>query len=73
MKALKMWSNIVLLSGIGSYIWGIVSGEFNQFNGWLFYSTREDGKRLLFFCVLCLLLGISLLLTIHAIKENSGR
>ena len=68
MKALKVWIGIVIFLGVGSYIWGIFTGELNHFNGLLFYGTSNIAVALLLFCLFCLLLAVSLIFVIKAIQ-----
>lgn len=71
MKALKVWTWIVALLGIGCYIGGFVSGEFHHGYGLLAYGTSDIAIALLLFCLFCLLLAVSLVFVIRAIQPRS--
>lgn len=73
MKALKVWTWIVALLGIGCYIGGFVSGEFHHGYGLLAYGTSDIAIALLLFCLFCLLLAVSLVFVIHAIASQSHK
>lgn len=73
MKALKVWTAIVFILGIGCYLWGILSGEFNRFNGFLFYGKSNLSAALLLFCACCLVLTISLIFVIIAFESEHQR
>lgn len=68
MRALKVWIVVLIMLGIGSYLIGLISGEFNHFNGLLFYGSSNVAIVLLLICLFCLLLAISLVLILRAIK-----
>ena len=73
MKALKVWTWIVALLGIGCYIGGFVSGEFHHGYGLLTYGTSDIAIALLLVCLFCLLLAVSLVFVIHAISSQSHK
>jgi hypothetical protein len=69
MKALKIWSVFVLAVAIALYLIGIFSGEFSKFNGLLFWGHSLTAILLIVGSVFCLLLFISLIMVIKAIKS----
>ena len=71
MKALKIWSVFVLVVAIALYLIGIFSREFSNFNGLLFWGHSLTAILLTVGSVFCLLLFVSLLLVIKAIKSLS--
>ena len=73
MKALKVWTGIMALLGIGCYMGGYVSGEFHRGCGLLAYGTSNIAVALLLACLFCLLLAVSLVFVIHAISSQSHK
>jgi|GEM_PF-830626 len=72
MKALKIWSRIVLALAIGIFSIGLLSGEFREFYGIFGWGDSPGVIMINLGSWFCLLLYISLSLVIHAI-ESSGK
>ncbi len=75
MKALKIWSFVVLFSGIAAYLYGVFSGVFNQtaFLGYILYGTSPRAHGLTLTSLFCLLLSVSLFLVLHALKTEASK
>ncbi len=73
MKALKIWSFIMLIAGIAAYLYGAFSGVFNRSASMgilILYGTSPLAHSLSIISIFCILLSISLFFVLYALNEK---
>lgn len=67
MKALKIWGWLLFASAVGLHLVGLFGGEYNRYG---LYGTSTTAMILTIFSAVCLLLAITVLVIVQAIKQS---